>query len=186
MLRSPAALTGVALLALALLPTPSPAQENPFQVSLLGPTLQMVDDDQDIRGLRLNLLYGVNRNVSGVDLGLINHTNGTMAGVGFGVANVVDEDFAGWQAGLVNLAQGRFTGLQWSAWTGASLANVAGQGEGAQIAWAFNQAQSLRGFQLALVNVAEDLHGVQVGLINIIRSKKDFPVLPLVNWKFDR
>ena len=27
--------------------------------------------------------------------------------------------------------------------------------------------------------------GLQVGLINIIRSKDRFPVLPLVNWKFD-
>jgi hypothetical protein len=43
----------------------------------------------------------------------------------------------------------------------------------------------MRGFQFSLVNVAEDMYGVQVGLINIIRSKEDFPILPLVNWKFD-
>jgi hypothetical protein len=185
MFRTTAALAGPALLALVLLPPAATAQDSLFQLSLLGPTLQMVDDDQDIRGLRLNLLYGVNRNVSGVDFGLVNHTNGVMTGVGFGLANVVDEDFAGWQAGLLNVAPGRFTGLQWSAWTGASLVNTAGQGEGAQIAWGFNHAGSLRGFQLALVNVADDLYGVQVGIINIIRSKADCPVLPLVNWKFD-
>ena len=41
------------------------------------------------------------------------------------------------------------------------------------------------GLQVAIVNFAEDLHGLQIGLINIIRSKDDFPILPIVNWKFD-
>ena len=198
-------LAGAAL----LLPGTGPvaAQENPFQVAFIGPTMPLVDDDEDVRGIRLNILYGVNQNVTGVDLGLINHANGQMTGVGFGVVNVVDggfagwqsgvvnvtdQEFTGWQSGLVNVSKGTFTGLQWapwnafwSPWSVVGLANFAEAAEGAQIAAAFNRADYMRGFQLSLVNVAEDMYGVQVGLINIIRSKDEFPVLPIVNWKFD-
>jgi hypothetical protein len=159
--------------------------DNPFQIAFVGPTMQLVDDDEDVSGIRLNLLYGVNQNMSGVDLGLINHTRGDMVGVGFGLVNVTDGTFVGWQAGVINLTQRDFTGLQWSAWSALSLANIAGEGRGAQIAWVFNQAEYLGGFQLALVNIANDMNGVQVGLINIIRSKERFPVLPLVNWKLE-
>jgi hypothetical protein len=183
------------------------AQENPFQLALVGPTIQLVDDDEDVRGIRLNLIYGVNRNVTGLDLGLINHANGQMTGVEFGVVNVVDGGFAGWQSGLVNVtdveftgwqsglvnvSKGQFTGLQWapwnavwSPWSVVGLANFAEAAEGAQVAAAFNRAEYMRGFQLSLVNVADDMYGIQVGLINVIRSKDDFPILPLVNWKFD-
>jgi len=174
-----------AVAALVFSPAPGHAQENPFQLAFIGPTMQMVDDDADVRGIRLNLIYGVNRNVSGLDLGLINHTNGEMTGVEFGIVNVVDGGFSGWQSGVVNVTQGPFTGLQWSPWSLLSLANFAEAAEGAQIAAAFNRSETMRGFQLALVNVADDLYGLQIGLINIIRSKDDFPILPLVNWKFD-
>ena len=176
---------GTALLALSLLPGFSEAQDNPFQIALVGPTMQLVDDDEDVTGIRLNLIYGVNRNVTGLDIGLINHTNGEMAGVEFGVVNVTDGPFTGWQAGIVNVTQGQFTGLQWAPWSILSLANFAEAAEGAQIAAAFNRAEYMHGFQMSLVNVAEDMYGVQVGLINIIRSKPSLWILPIVNWKFD-
>ena len=185
MLRKWTSRFGIALLILSLLPGSVLAQENPFQIAFVGPTMQLVDDDEDVRGIRLNLIYGVNRNVTGLDLGLINHTNGEMTGVEFGIVNVVDGGFSGWQAGVVNVTKGQFTGLQWAPWTILSLANFAEAAEGAQIAAAFNRADYMHGFQLSLVNVAEDMYGVQVGLINIIRSKPDFWILPLVNWKFD-
>jgi hypothetical protein len=192
MFRKAAIVSGNALLALSLLTGNGQAQENPFQIAFIGPTMQLVDDDEDVRGIRLNLIYGVNENVSGLDLGLINHTNGMMTGVEFGVVNVVDGGFTGWQSGLVNVTKGQFTGLQWapwnimwSPWTVVGLANFAEAAEGAQIAAAFNKADYMHGFQLSLVNVAEDMYGVQVGLINIIRSKPEFWILPIVNWKFD-
>jgi hypothetical protein len=185
MLRRAVVLSGAASLLFFLSAVPSTAQENPFQIALIGPTMQLVDDDADVKGIRINLIYGVNRTMTGLDLGLINHTRGHMTGVGFGVVNAADGGFSGWQSGAVNVAGGQFTGLQWSPWTVLSLANFAEAGEGAQIALAFNRAQNLRGFQLSLVNVAEDMYGVQVGLINIIRSKPDLWILPLFNWKFD-
>jgi len=176
---------GIALLALSLLPGLTEAQENPFQIAFVGPTMQLVDDDEDVKGIRLNLIYGVNRNVTGLDIGVINHTNGEMAGVEFGIVNLTDGPFTGWQAGIINVTQGQFTGLQWAPWTILSLANFAEAAEGAQIAAAFNRAEYMHGFQLSLVNVAEDMYGVQVGLINIIRSKPSLWILPIVNWKFD-
>ena len=73
---------------------------------------------------------------------------------------------------------GEFLGFQ------DGLVNVMAMGEGVQ--WGgFNSTQRLSGLQVALVNFAEDLYGLQIGLINIIRSKDSFPILPLVNWKFD-
>lgn len=185
MLKRAAIVQGIAVLALSLFPASSMGQENPFQIAFIGPTMQLVDDDEDIQGIRLNLLYGVNENVSGLDLGLINHTRGMMTGVEFGVVNVVDGGFTGWQAGIVNVTQGQFTGLQWAPWSILSLANFAEAAEGAQIAAAFNRAEYMHGFQLSLVNVAEDMYGVQVGLINIIRSKPELWILPIVNWKFE-
>lgn len=185
MFRRVATISGVALFAISLFPGFSGAQENPFQIAFVGPTMQLVDDDEDVRGIRLNLIYGVNRNVSGLDVGLINHTNGEMTGVQFGIVNVTDGGFAGWQSGVVNVSQGQFTGLQWSPWSVLSLANFAEAAEGAQIAAAFNQAEYMHGLQLSLVNVADDMYGVQIGLINIIRSKPDFWILPIVNWKFE-
>lgn len=185
MLRRAVILSGTAVLSFCLLPLQTHGQENPFQIAFIGPTMQLVDDDQDISGIRLNLLYGVNENVSGLDIGLVNHTRGRMTGVEFGVVNLVDGGFAGWQAGIVNVTRGEFTGLQWAPWTIMSLANFADAAEGAQIAAAFNRAEYMHGFQLSLVNVAEDMYGVQVGLINIIRSKPKFWLLPIVNWKFD-
>jgi hypothetical protein len=182
MARKATLVSGIALLTLLALPAFGEAQDNPFQISFIGPTMQLVDDDEDVRGIRLNILYGVNENVSGVDLGLINHTNGLMTGVQFGLVNVTDGGMTGWQHGAVNVSQASFAGLQWSPY---ALANFAEAAEGAQIGWVFNQAEYMRGFQLSLVNVVDDMHGVQVGLINIIRSKPDFWILPLVNWKFD-
>ena len=173
---------GLLALALSCFAGPVAGQENPFQISFIGPTMQLVDDDEDVRGIRLNLIYGVNEDVAGLDVGLINHVNGDMTGFGLGLLNVTDGDVTGWQAGLVNVAQGDLTGIQFS---GGALANFARAAEGAQIAWALNRAEEIRGFQLSLVNIADDMHGIQVGLINIIRSKPDLWILPLVNWKLD-
>ena len=183
MFRKTAILSGAALLVLSLFPGFSQAQENPFQIAFIGPTMQLVDDDEDVRGIRLNLIYGVNRNVSGLDLGILNHTNGAMTGVGIGIANVADGGFYGWQLGAINVSQGSSIGLQWA--PPLALANLAETAEGAQISALFNRADYMHGLQFSLVNVAEDMYGVQVGLINIIRSKPDFWILPIVNWKFD-
>jgi hypothetical protein len=170
---------GLGLMTLALTPIPSEGQAEPIQLSLVGPTIQLVDDDADIIGVRLSLFYGLNRNVTGLDIGLVSHTRGDSKGVQFGFLGLTDGTFTGWQDNFVNIARERFQGLQHGA------VNVMGTGEGVQWSWAFNRAEYLNGLQFSLVNFAEDMDGVQVGLVNIIRSKRRFPVLPIVNWKFE-
>ena len=175
------AVLGTALMGLSLLPSSSLAQEKPFQLSFIGPTMQLVDDDADIKGLRINLLYGVNRNVTGLDLGLVNRTTGDFKGLQHGLIGAVHGRFSGWQDNwAVNVAEGQFYGLQ------TGVVNMVGTGEGVQLGPVFNSAEYMSGLQISLVNFAEDLNGVQLGLINIIRSKDSFPILPLVNWKFDQ
>lgn len=179
MFKKSASTLGLALLSLFFLFGQAMAQERPFQLSLVGPTLQLVDDDADIKGLRLNLIYGVNENVTGLDLGLINRTRGDFKGLQHGLIGLTDGDFKGWQNHAINVVDQDLLGLQ------SGLVNVTGMGEGVQWGFAFNSAQYMSGLQISLVNFAEDMHGIQLGLINIIRSKDDLPILPLVNWKFD-
>ena len=181
MLRRALAVFGTIILGLSLLPSASLAQEKPFQLSLIGPTMQLVDDDADVKGLRINILYGVNRNVTGLDLGLVNRTTGDFKGLQHGFVGMTHGKFTGWQDNwAVNVVEGDFYGLQ----TGA--VNIVGTGEGVQIGGIYNSAEYMSGLQIALVNFSEDLHGIQVGIINIIRSKENFPILPFVNWKFDQ
>lgn len=34
------------------------------------------------------------------------------------------------------------------------------------------------------MNYTQTMHGLQVGIVNVIRTKKDLPILPIVNWSF--
>ena len=180
MLRRAFSVFGTIILGLSLLPSASLAQEKPFQLSLIGPTMQLVDDDADVKGLRISILYGVNRNVTGLDLGLINRTTGDFKGLQHGLFGVTHGRFTGWQHNwAVNVAEGEFYGLQ------TGLVNIVGTGEGVQASGIYNSAEYMSGLQVSLVNFAEDFYGLQVGLINVIRSKDNFPILPFVNWKFD-
>jgi hypothetical protein len=180
MLSSSTAISRALLLGALLLPSVSSAQEKPFQLSFIGPVMQLVDDDADVKGLRINLIYGVNQNMTGLDLGLVNRTSDSFKGLQWGLVGVSHGKVTGWQDNwLANVAESEFYGLQ------SGLMNFAGTGEGVQLAGAFNSAERLSGLQFGLVNFAEDLNGLQIGLINIIRSKENFPILPLVNWKFD-
>jgi hypothetical protein len=178
-MRTKAVVTvGALLVALSLKPSSGGAQEKPFQLSFIGPTMQLVDDDADIKGLRINLIYGVNRNVKGLDLGLVNRATGDFKGLQAGLVSLTDGNFTGWQHSFVNVVDGEFLGFQ------EGFVNVMATGEGVQ--WGlYNSTQHLGGLQVALVNNAEDLYGLQIGLINIIRSKDRFPFLPIVNWKFE-
>jgi hypothetical protein len=66
------------------IPIPGGARAEPLQLSFIGPTLQLVDDDADVRGVRLSLLYGVNENVTGLDVGLVSHARDHVKGVQLG------------------------------------------------------------------------------------------------------
>jgi len=161
-----------------------------FQLSLWE-SVQIVDRERSVHGLRLVLPYGRNRDLHGVDLGLVGRLDGDLEGFQLNVAGIVDGSVKGFQANwLLSTAGGRVQGLQWSG------VNMAGSFEGAQLGLlnyvesssvggrfaianialaelrgadigAVNYAARVEGVQIGFVNIAEHLHGVQIGLINV-------------------
>jgi hypothetical protein len=164
MLKSVVGLACLVSTALLILVPTVGAEERPVQLSLVTP-VQIFPEEDDIAGIRLNLIYGRNASVTGVDLGLINHcTGGVSKGFQHGLVGIVDADFVGWQYNAVNVTRGDFEGLQWGFMNYAGHAN---------------------GLQLGFVNYAERLNGLQIGLVNIIQQGGQFPVFPIVNWSFE-
>jgi len=158
-----AILMGFAIATLLFIPASTYAQDKPIQVSLFTP-VQIFPEDNPIKGLRLNFIYGRSVSVTGLDIGLVNHTtSGVSKGLQWGVVGLVENDFVGWQDNGVNIVQGHFEGFQWGI---------------------VNHARSASGFQLGLVNYAGTMRGLQIGLVNIIKQNGAFPVFPIVNWSF--
>lgn len=169
----------------------------PFQFGFWAPDLQTAPVTEDVRGLRIDVLYGENRNVSGVDLGLVNSTTGDFVGFGWAPgANLVDGSAAGVQwSWIYSHTAGEFTG-----WQTAIVSRIGGHGScGLQTGWVtlnesdftgaqiglFNKAETLKGLQLGLVNWAERLDGgLQIGLVNYAANSDLCQVLPIVNWQF--
>ena len=133
-----------------------------IQLALAPPSLQLVGETENIKGLRLQI-YGSNKDVSALDLGLFNRTNGRFHGVGFGLANFAYGDSKGLQFAVVNQGKADFAGAQFG------LVNLTGK---------------MHGVQLGLVNIADDMTGLQIGLWNQINSKDLWYIIPIVNWKF--
>jgi hypothetical protein len=104
----------------------------PLALSLFSP-IEVPWGERNVRGLRLNLLYGNTRNLSGLDIGLWNTTTVTMTG---------------WQLGGVNTS-GYTRGLQ----TGAF--NCAARLRGLQVGL-FNYADSASGLQIGLINIISE------------------------------
>jgi hypothetical protein len=169
----------VAVLPVALPVSGARAEQHAVNVALFSPA-QIFPPTDDVRGLRLNLLYGRNENVSGVELGMVaGYVTGDFSGLQWQPVNLVNGNFAGWQTGLVySQTRGDFLGLQTSA------INIGGgHTEGLQFG-VLNMTESMSGLQLGLINIAERTDGLQIGLVNVIKSKESLPVLPIVNWTF--
>lgn len=172
------------------------AAVTPLEVSLFCPPLSIPWCD-DVSGLRLDLLSGVNRRVSGLDIGTL--------------VNIAEEEASGLQlcgfynhigvgdgllqfAGLLNRCDSDYLGVQFAAvyneiggtLSGASAAamNVAKSVQGGLQFGVFNSATVLSGLQFGIVNYAEDAdRGVQVGLVNVMPNA-DIPVSVVVNIGF--
>ncbi len=178
----------------------------PVQLALVNP-VQVFPEKTDVRGLRINLLYGLNENVSGLDIGVANQVTNRFKGaqIGaypFGGVNITKElsglQLAGFFGG-VNIADGKTVGIQVSGMvaginyagdvTGAQVSglllgvNVAKNVKGLQACVIYNQAESMQGLQIGLVNYCIELKGIQIGLVNVIEKGK-IPFLPIVNAQF--
>jgi len=152
------------ILTFLVISTALQAQQKPIQISLFNP-VQLVNEDKEIVGFRLNLIYGRNTSVTGLDLGLVNRTtSGTSKGVQFGFVGFNDSDFIGFQHSFVSVNKGNTKGLQ--------LGMV-------------NYATQMTGVQIGLVNYCTHMKkGLQIGLVNIIREGGAFGFFPIVNWSF--
>ncbi|HUI07806.1 MAG TPA: hypothetical protein VL486_12455 [Verrucomicrobiae bacterium] len=134
----------------------------PLQLALV-PTIQLVPQDQSIRGLRLNI-YGENQNMSGVDVGLMHETKDRFSGVAFGLLNTVHGEARGLQlSGIYSGADAGMSGLQ------VGIVNRSG---------------NIHGLQIGVANFADDMTGIQIGLWNEIKSKENWSVVPIINAAF--
>ncbi|HEY4743725.1 MAG TPA: hypothetical protein VIH45_03645 [Desulfuromonadaceae bacterium] len=183
------------------------AEWTPFQLSLVNP-VQLFPEESRVQGVRINLLYGVNREVDGLDYGPVNRTTGTTQGVQtgafpFGGINITG-DLYGMQVGGVlgglNIAGGEVHGVQISGIfaginragnvSGVQLSGIIGginkaeNVSGVQIAGTFlgvNLAKNVQGFQLGTIyNQAGAMEGLQLGLVNVC-SKMQGVQIGLVN-----
>ena len=137
-----------------------PAPMTPVMLSLFNPA-QVPAENYDVKGLRINLLYGKCHNLYGLDAGLVNHTTGKEIGL---------------DAGVVNYVEGKFTGLQ------VGAVNVSKRASALQVG-VYNGADDMSGVQIGLINHARIMRGVQIGVINVIENN-DIPFLPIVNFFF--
>jgi len=171
------------------------AEWTPFQISLVNP-IQLLPEEANVHGLRLNLIYGVNKEVNGVDLGTVNRTIWTTRGLQLGAVNIT-EDLKGVQiGGLFNFATGNVAGMQISGIANSAsdlasfsfqisgLINLADNPKGVQLAALYNRADIMKGVQIGLVNVCGQLQGVQIGLANIV-EESDYPFVPILNARFN-
>lgn len=185
------------LLGLVVLPQFVKAEETKsVQLAVFNP-VQLVPQEDSIKGVRLSLFYTVNKDVTGFSLVWlgVNSSTGDVQGIEWGLGNWVEGASYGWQAGLVNHAgkrcvglqyglvnvtEGDFTGLQWGLvnWTEgfmhgvqAGVVNVSkGKSAGIDLGVVNYNEGSFKGFQGGFVNYAAQMHGLQLGIVNYTKS----------------
>jgi hypothetical protein len=163
------------------------AEEKPIDVTVWE-GVQIFSPETSIKGVRINFLYGVNKDITGLDLGLfipVNFVNGNMKGLQLGLYNRVSGNVTGVQWGLVNNVLGNFTG-----WQSALVNFTDGDFVGFQQGF-FNSAKSMKGLQWGFWNQTDSLKGIQLGLLNfnkagvvVWESAKAPNFFPFVNWAF--
>lgn len=132
----------------------------PVMVSLMTP-VQAPTPEWDVKGLRIDLLYGRCQDMYGLDLGLVNHTVGLELGLALGLVNYSEDRVVGIQIGAANIGE-RVKALQ---------------------VGVYNEADDMSGLQIGLINHTRLMRGLQIGLVNVIENN-DLPFLPIVNFFF--
>ncbi len=147
-------------------------------------------DNSEVKGVRLNTIYGQTSNVTGVDfvIGLSdvdnltgvsfpliiggNRIRNSMTGVGIGIVNIHEGTDKGLNVGFLNLTND-VQGLNWGSInisTGTTLADVS-----------FVNISDTSSFQLGFFNKTEIITGVQIGLLNCA-SNGFFACFPFINF----
>jgi len=144
----------------------------PAQISLLPTVVQLPTEDAPVKGLSLNLYYGVQPSVSGLQLGLVSEVETDLKGVDLNMISLTGKDVRGMQFALVNYVEvdakgvqlGGFSNLTKGALTGAQLSvgNASGSGRGVQMGFFNSGGTEFGGMQLGAVSlVTGKLRGVQ-------------------------
>jgi hypothetical protein len=185
----------LAFFILAVLPVGAQSDSQlipPFQLALWNP-VQIVPEDDDICGFRLDLIYGENRDVQGIDFGIVNSVTRDMMGAQVGLCNIDRSSMIGIQVGLDNVVGGipvfglaaspKETALVNGIQIGAlNFVYPVGELNGLQFGL-INVADVVRGVQIGLVNCANDMTGFQIGLANVIENA-ELVFSPIVNACF--
>ena len=132
----------------------------------------------DVVGLRLTIPYSTRQeHVTGIDLGFWGRTL-SFEGIQISILrNDVKDRCAGFQVGFYNsIGSGEMLGLQVGLW------NEANSVRGFQVGLV-NVSGETQGLQVGLVNRAETMYGYQVGLINVIRDS-ELVFCPIINIGF--
>ena len=144
----------------------------PFQVGIWPPNIQIVPEEINVAGVKINLPYGGNKNITGLDIGFASVSDTTSALQLNLIINQANEQFSGVQMAIINQSER-------SEWLSIGLLNVTNErARGIQFG-AVNSAMDMRGAQLGLVNYTELMTGIQLGIVNIIREStvKFFPII---------
>lgn len=151
----------------------------PVQLALFNP-VQLVPENESIKGISLGLIYAANKDVTGfswVFFG-VNKATGDVKGVELGLGNWVEGLFNGWQDGFVNYTGTRFVGLQ------SGIVSVTkGDFTGAQLG-AVNWAEGfVHGTQMGLFNYSIGRFiGFQGGAVNVAKGEFSGAALGIVNY----
>lgn len=139
--------------------------------------IQLLNPDTSIYLLRLNAVYGNNKNVYGLDMGFAGRVESNFKGWQLNLLNLVKEDCAGLQTGLYN-SSGDSKSIQ------IGIINTAKKMVGWQIG-IINHSDDINGLQVGLLyNTAEVMKGLQIGLFNMNWKGKPLTFLPIINFSF--
>jgi len=185
-------MASLALVAVFSLPAYSDDAYSRCSVSLWSP-IQIAPEESDVRGFRLNLLYGENRQVHGLDLGVVNVSTMGLTGVQMGGLNWDHGEMYGLQFGVDNVFQGTAdsgssaraaanSGAHGVQLGGLNIVFPEGQLTGAQIG-VINIAKHMEGLQLGVINIAEQMRGVQIGALNFLPNGS-VAFMPILNASF--
>ena len=177
--RSRAVIFATALLTSACT-TSSGQRWTPFQLSLYPPA-QILPETTDVRGWKMNILYGKNDRVFRLDTFSVCHAKSMFGLQICGIRNLAD-NLAGIQLALLgNESEERVSGAQLSA-----VANVADEVAGLQLAGIHNSAERVVGVQIGgVVNQTDELVGLQIGVLNFNKGGP-LPFFPGFNFGFAR
>ncbi|MBQ7649416.1 MAG: hypothetical protein IJS15_00570 [Victivallales bacterium] len=148
----------------------------PFQLGIWPPKYQVVTEDINVSGLKINLPFGGNDYVQGVDLGLAATSKVATALQINILVNRAHEEFTGLQFAIVNQS-GNSNGV-----TLGGLNVTEDRAKGIQVG-VINSSMATRGLQIGLINYTESMTGIQIGLVNII-TESVVPFFPIINFCF--